>query len=57
MSVHAAYILLTVGCIYLAAGVIRLAQRGRGNIQARTWLVVAAILMGVGLWLARFAAT
>ena len=49
---RAAYILLTVGCIFLAAGALRLTQQGRTSIQARTWVLVAIVFIAVGLWLA-----
>lgn len=46
----AKYILATLACAFLTAGIWGLAS-GRARAQSRTWLLVAAIFGAVSFWL------
>jgi len=47
----ARYILLAVGAVFLVMGIFRAASTGWRHPQPRTWLMVAAIFLLVGLYL------
>jgi DMSO reductase anchor subunit len=49
--VAAKYILAVVGAIFLVMGILRATRLGASHPQARTWLLIAAILGTVSLWL------
>jgi hypothetical protein len=46
------YILLGLGSCFLVAGLVRLAtHQWRISPAARTWLLIGAVFLAVGMWL------
>jgi uncharacterized membrane protein HdeD (DUF308 family) len=49
---NAAYVLLSVGTVFLILGVLRLSRdTSRLHPQSKTWLLIAGIFFAVGTWL------
>lgn len=47
----AKFILAAVGALFLGMGALRARRLGASHPQARTWLLVGAIFVGVSAWL------
>jgi len=49
--VGAKYVLAVVGIVFLVTGVLRASRAGLSHPQARTWMLIGAILGIVSAWL------